>query len=117
MSDKVTQREKFAIALFYHNFVTGNFQKAIETVALWSQSYPNDPVAREAQAFTYGGLGQYEKALSGGLECVRLDPERSTWYALVLEDYMALGRAREAKATYQQALAHNLDHPFLLMVR
>jgi eukaryotic-like serine/threonine-protein kinase len=115
LSDRVTQREKFTIALFYHNFVTGDFQKGAETAELWSQSYPKDPIVREAQAFTYEAMGQYEKALPPALECVRLDPGRGTCYALLIGAHLALGHAAEAKTAYQHAAALKLEHPFLHM--
>jgi len=116
LSDKVTQREKFMIALFYHNFVTANFQKGIESAALWSNTYPNDPTAREAQAFTYGALGQRSKAATEGLECIRLDPNRSTCYALTAWNQMALDQLDSAKETYRTAISRNLNHPYLFLV-
>ncbi|HZW91891.1 MAG TPA: protein kinase [Candidatus Eremiobacteraceae bacterium] len=117
LSDRVTQREKFAITLFYHNFVTGEFEKGVQTAELWSQSYPMDAKPRESGAFTFAALGIYEKSLSQGLECIRLDPNRGTCYSSVMGDYAALGRRGEAKAIYQQAMTHKLDHPFLLEAR
>ncbi len=52
------------------------------------------------------------KGVEEGREAVRLNPDFSASYALLMFDYIALNRLDEAKATYEQALERKLKNPF-----
>ena len=61
--------------------------------------------------YTY--LGQYEKAITASLEDLRLNPGSAAAYTNLVGLYPAVNRLDEAKAKYQQAIAHKVDNPFL----
>jgi hypothetical protein len=51
---------------------------------LRSESYPSDPTPREAPTFTYAAIDERVIAAAEGLECIRLDSERSSNYTLIV---------------------------------
>jgi tetratricopeptide (TPR) repeat protein len=87
-------------------------EKAEESCALWIQAYPR---AELPHGFLMGAIypviGQYEKGVDEGREAIRLNPDLSIIYAILMFDYTALNRPDEARATYGQALARKLNHP------
>ncbi len=110
---RVTERENFALTNFHYQFVTGEREKAIENCKLWAETYPRDVVARTCLFFDSELLGRYEEALPAGVQCVTVEPSAGFCYADLIYNYAALNRLDEAKAVYQQALAHKLDDPDL----
>jgi eukaryotic-like serine/threonine-protein kinase len=58
-------------------------------------------------------MGQYYKALVQCKEALRLAPGDVSNYSNLGATYLGLNRPDEAKATFDQALAHNLDSEFL----
>src|SRR5262249_22636791 len=113
LRDRVSEREKLAISGLYYGLVTGELERSIQTHELWAQTYPRDFVPHIDLGASYISLGQYEKALAEALECLRLNPEHGVCYGNLMLAYAALNRLDEAKATYQQAMAHKFEHPFL----
>jgi tetratricopeptide (TPR) repeat protein len=57
----------------------------------------------------YGFTGQYEKALTEFQQTLRLEPDDVTNLANLGATYVNLDRLDEAKATFDQALAHKFD--------
>jgi tetratricopeptide (TPR) repeat protein len=113
LCNQVSEREKFHISAFYYDFVTGELEKAIPIYELWAQVYPRDVAPRVNLGFNYAFLGQYEKALAETLQSLRVKPDAGDAYGNLISDYAFLNRLDEAKAAYQQAVALNLEHPFL----
>jgi eukaryotic-like serine/threonine-protein kinase len=62
-------------------------------------------------------LGQYDKALPYGLDCIHLDPKAAICYSDLIHEYAALHRLDDAKSIYQTALSLHLDHPDLHQAR
>ncbi len=61
LRDHATDRDRFFIMAIYDRQVTGNLEKEGETLRLWAQTYPRDPVAPGLMAgFFAAGTGQYE---------------------------------------------------------
>jgi eukaryotic-like serine/threonine-protein kinase len=56
----------------------------------------------------YGNMGQWDKALVEQQESLRLAPNLVAYSNLGLY-YLILNRPQEAKATFDEALAHKLD--------
>ena len=109
LRDTVSQREKFLIESLYHSAATGDLEKEKQTVEVWAQTFPRDPVPRNRLAILYDTLGQYEKGLSQIREAFRLLPEGGLEYCNVVYAYLPLNRLQEARATAEQATAKNLD--------
>ena len=90
--------------------VTNDWEKEIEVLELWSQTYPRDHVPLNNLATAYFRVGQYEKAVERASEGIRLNPNMAVLYSNLGWAYRALGRYDEAKATFEQARARNLDY-------
>jgi len=113
LRDRVSEREKFRISSVYFGYVIGDLEKEMETYKLWTQSYPRDAVPQLDLSAIYGFLGQYEKALPGALEALRLDPSTAVNYENLMGLYLALNRLEEAKGVFEQAQIHKLERPAL----
>ena len=113
LRDRVSEREKFRISSAYYLLVTGELEKSIQTYETWAQTYPrnSEPFGNLGVDYTY--LGQYEKAMTASLEDLRLNPGSAAAFTNLVGIYSALNRVEDAKASYQQAIARNIDNPFL----
>ena len=113
LRDRASELEKFHIAANYSQIVTGELEKADETSELWAQTYPRDPYPHNLLGINFEFLGQYDKAAGEILEAIRLHPDGVVLRSDLMENYIALNRLDQAKATYQAALNRNLDHAYL----
>jgi len=113
LRDRVSQREKYYISAQYYTNVTGEVEKAIEQYELWIQNYPRDAIPYTNLAVSYVIEAQYEKSAAQTREALRLDPNNVLIYTNLGQDYLALNRPDEAKATFEQAAANHLDDPYL----
>jgi tetratricopeptide (TPR) repeat protein len=88
-------------------------EKAIQTYETWAQTYPrnNEPWGNLGVDYTY--LGQYEPAVNASLEDLRLFPGSAAAFTNLVGLYTALNRPEDAKAKYQEAVAHKVNNPFL----
>jgi serine/threonine protein kinase/Flp pilus assembly protein TadD len=111
LRERVSEHEKFYIASHHEHFVTGNLEAARRTYELWAQTYPRDWVPPGNLGVIYGNLGYYDKALAGAQETMKLDPGSGLSYANLVSSYLPVNRLDEARATAQEAQAHNLDNP------
>jgi serine/threonine protein kinase/tetratricopeptide (TPR) repeat protein len=113
LRDKVSERERFRISATYYLLVTGELEKAIQTYEMWAQTYPrsSEPFGNLGVDYTY--LGQYEKGVEASLEDLRLNPGSAAAFTNLVGLYAALDRLNDAKAKYEQAVAHKVNNPFL----
>ena len=107
LRDRVTEREKLRITASYFN-ATGELDREAQNYELWTANYPRDFVPHNNLGNAYGSMGQYDKALAEYQEALRLAPTISH-YSNLGATYVNLNRLEEAKATFDQALAHKLD--------
>jgi tetratricopeptide (TPR) repeat protein len=114
LRERVSERERFYIVSHYQGNTTGNLLSSVRTLELWSKTYPRDPVPPgNLGGATYWQLGEYEKALTAAQQALALDPGSGLTYANVVGAYLYLNRLDEAKATAQEAQAHNLDNSYV----
>lgn len=113
LRDRVSEREKLRISGSYYLLATGELEKAIQVYELWAQTYPHnsEPFGNLGVDYTY--LGQYKSAITASLEDLRLNPGSAAAYTNLVGLYPAVNRLDEANATYQQAIAHKVNNPFL----
>jgi hypothetical protein len=45
LRDRASDPERFYIAAMYDRQVTGNLERELQTLTLWAQTYPRDPIA------------------------------------------------------------------------
>ena len=107
LRDRVTEREKLRIASVYFNS-TGDMEKETQTYELWTANYPRDAVPHGNLGNRYSNTGQYEKALLEYQESLRLAPTSSS-YSNLGGTYTIVFQLEQAKATFDEALAHKLD--------
>ncbi|MGA2629656.1 MAG: serine/threonine-protein kinase, partial [Terriglobia bacterium] len=108
LRDRVSEREKFYISAHYYDTVTGELGKAMETYALWKQTYPRDTAPYDNQGLRYAVIGQYDKELTICQEAQKIDPKDLYAYQNITEAFLGLNRFEEAKATAEQAQAQKL---------
>jgi len=113
LRERVSEREKFYIDSHYEQFVNGNLEAARKAYELWAQTYPRDPVPPTNLSFVYILLGDYDKALAASELSLKMNPGSGLSYANLVGNYYALNRFDEARATVEEAKAHNLDSPAL----
>jgi serine/threonine protein kinase/tetratricopeptide (TPR) repeat protein len=108
----VSERERLYIGSHYEDVVTGNLEAARKAYELSAQTYPRDtPLANLGTV--YSELGDHDKALAAYQEALKLNSETGYRYGYLVNGYMQLNRLDEAKATAQEAKAHNLDSPVI----
>ena len=111
LRERASEREKLYIVSHYEDYVTGNLEAARKAYELWAQTYPHDDTPPGNLGAIYNILGEYDKYLAASQEALRLDPESGISYANLLGAYLNANRLDEARATAQEAQAHNLDSP------
>ena len=117
LRDRVTQRERFLIEASYFGYVTGEINKAIQTYTEWARTYSTDYGPHSELGDNYNFLGQYEKAAEETNASLRLEPDDVIAYGNLADDYLALDRIKDAKATLDEAGKRNLDSEFLHLDR
>jgi len=80
LRDRVSDREKFAIATRYHSLVTGNLDELRQTCEAWTRIYPNDVQPYIGVSVYYKAAGQYENAGAQSAKSIEIDPDFSIGY-------------------------------------
>ena len=111
LRERVSEREKFYIVSHYEHYVTGNLEAARKAYELWAQTYPRDDTPTGNLSAIYIALGDYDKALAASQEALKLNPGSGLSYTNLVGSYSNVNRLDEARATAQEAQAHNLDNP------
>jgi tetratricopeptide (TPR) repeat protein len=119
LRDRVSEREKFFIDFNYDRNVTGNLEKAYQTLELWFQTYPRaeqpDPHSLFEGISTHG-TGRYERAIEASRREIAVDPDFALAYANLAGSYFLTGRFAEAERTIQAASERKLEIPRLLVI-
>jgi DNA-binding winged helix-turn-helix (wHTH) protein/tetratricopeptide (TPR) repeat protein len=120
LRDRVSDRERFFITFNYDRQVTGNLEKARETLELWAQAYPRDE-GPGPHSFLSGApsvaLGRYETAVEEGTKAIELDADSPWGYSNRAAAYIFLDRLPEAQATIDPAFKLKLQTPALLVMQ
>jgi tetratricopeptide (TPR) repeat protein len=117
---RVSEREKLFIDFNYDRNVTGNLEKAYQTLELWLQTYPRaerpDPHSLLGGISTHG-TGRYERAIEASRKEIATDPDFAMAYGNLTASYFLTGRFAEAEKTIQAASARKLgEFPRLLVI-
>ena len=100
--------------------MTGNLEKAYQTLELWLQTYPRgespDPQGLLGGISTHG-TGRFERAIEAAQERIAADPDASFGYSNLASSYFYLDRFEEAESALQRASERKLEDPALLMIR
>jgi len=117
LREKVSERERFYIESRYYNNAIGDMEKATQTCELWKQTYPRDFDPLNGLGVYSMKLGNWEKALQGNREALRLEPSALFLYGNLAWNYIALNRLDEAEAVYKQMEERNLETDWLPRAR
>jgi eukaryotic-like serine/threonine-protein kinase len=112
LRERVSQREKLYIVSHYENYATRDLEAARNTYELWAQTYPRDDVPPANLGVLYDNIGDTSRALVAAQTAMSLAPDAIS-YANLCANYLAVNRIDEAKATFEEARAKNLDGPFI----
>jgi tetratricopeptide (TPR) repeat protein len=120
LRDRVTDRERFFVDFIYDRQVTGNLEKAYQTLELWSQTYPRrqetDPQDLLA-GLSAVGTGRFERAIEASQKGIAADPSLVFGYYNLASSNYFLDRFEEAETAIQRASERKLDDLYLLTIR
>ncbi len=118
LRDRASDRERFFITTVYYRQVTGNLEKAQQTLRLWEQTYPRDRDAHGLlSGFVSQGSGQYEKSIEEGNIALGIDRDFVFGYVNVAYGHFFLGRWAETEEAIQKASAYKDESPELLILQ
>ncbi|HET7291285.1 MAG TPA: hypothetical protein VFM88_02570, partial [Vicinamibacteria bacterium] len=110
LKDRVSERERFYIAVRHYGIVSLDIEKRTEVLELWARTYPRDPVVYNYLAGTHRAMGHYDRAMQAAREELALDKSAYS-YASVIGAYLNLGKIEEAKSTLAAAFNDRIDTP------
>ena len=110
LRDRVTEREKFYIDSGYYGIALGDLEKEVSIYEQWKEIYPRDQTPYQHLALYDGYLGEYEKALEGYREAVRLEPNDAVNYVNLAGTYLNLNRFDDAKTALDTTQSRKLEH-------
>jgi serine/threonine protein kinase/Tfp pilus assembly protein PilF len=119
LRDRVSDRERFFIDFTYDRQVTGNLEKAYQTLELWLQAYPRGPQPNALGLL--GGLaphgtGRFERVIETAQQVITADPDDLYGYSNLASGNYFLNRFDEAEAAVQRAFERKLGDPELLTI-
>jgi tetratricopeptide (TPR) repeat protein len=120
LRDRVSDRERFFIDFTYDRQVTGNLEKAYQTLELWSQTYPRGQQPNPQDllgGLSTHGTGRFERAIEASQKGIAADPNFAIGYANLAESYFLTDRFPEAESTLQRASERKLEMPDFLILR
>ena len=103
LRDRVSEVEKFRITAFYYFDTTGEFDKYIETLELYKQTYPRDERPYINLSVAYDRIGQWEKSAAEAAEAIRMNPNTAAPHSNLARAYMRLNRYDESLAVLDRA--------------
>lgn len=119
LRDRASDNERFFIDFTYDRQVTGNLEKAYQTLEAWVATYPRggQPNARSLLGgLATHGTGRFEIAIEAAKNGLVEDPNSALAYAGVAWGYLLTSRFQEVESTLQRASEHRLESPDLLAI-
>ena len=109
LRDRVSERERLFFVAGYDWTVTGDLEKAVQTLELWAQSYPTDSLPHTTLTTYYMETGRWEKALVEAKKALSIDRGAGVNYLNLASVYLALGRFDTANDMVRQAISRGID--------
>jgi tetratricopeptide (TPR) repeat protein len=122
LRDRVSDREKFFIDFAYDRQVTGNLERAYQTLGSWAQTYPRGGDEPRPQELLGGlaasGTGRFERVIEVAQNVVASDRGFVLGaYVALASSYFFLDRFKEAASALQRASERRLEMPDFLVLR
>jgi serine/threonine protein kinase/tetratricopeptide (TPR) repeat protein len=109
LRDRISERERLSIAADYYQNVTGELDKAAQTLQEFIESYPRSAGAYGNLGNIYCELGQYEKAAEVTSQALRLAPGTLLLYGNLANFSLALQRFDETRQILAEAQTRKFD--------
>jgi len=116
LRNRVSDRERFFITFNYDRQVTGNLEKAFQTLESWAQAYPRpapappDPVELMA-GLSARGTGRFDTVLEHAKKTIELYPDVMIGYGALASTAIFLDRLDDAEKALQLAAARGVEGP------
>jgi eukaryotic-like serine/threonine-protein kinase len=123
LRERVSDRERFFIDFTYDRHVTGNLDKAYQTLGLWLRTYPRGAEATPLSPLSLlGGLsthgtGRFDEAIETSRKVLIAEPDFVYGYHNLASGLFFLDRFDEAARVLAQASERRLVEPYFLVVR
>jgi len=118
LRDRASDREKFFIDFNYDREVTGDLEKAYQTLELWAQTYPRRGADPNPQGLLAGlsakGTGRWEKVIEVTKEDIAARPNAVFGYSNLEDAYFYSDRFDEAEKVLQEASERKLETRLVL---
>ena len=115
LRQRTTDPERFFIEYAYDRDVTGDLERAFQTVTLWTQTYPRDLNAWGLRGgYSAHGTGRYEDVIQSAERALAIDPDFVFAHSESVSANMFLDRFDAAKRALQRAGAV-VDPPTLAL--
>jgi len=99
LSKNISERERLYIQAHYYNNVTGDLEKAVDTLELSVKTYPLDLSAPINLGVAQIALGEVEASLQSTLKAADIDPSDAVAQSNNLSGYITLDRLADADRT------------------
>ena len=119
LRSRASDREKFFIEFAYDRQVTGNLERAYQTLELWSQTYRRGQTPNADDllgGLATHGTGRFERATVAARDGIAADPDFAIPYANLAASYLFRGRFLEAESVLQRAAERRLETADLLVL-
>jgi tetratricopeptide (TPR) repeat protein len=104
LRNRVSERERLFISYQYHDRVTGNEDRAAETLELWKAAYPRDMRPANALALIHNRTGRYAQAETEAREALRRSPGHPFPLSNLAFAYRSMGRYADARNVAAEAV-------------
>jgi tetratricopeptide (TPR) repeat protein len=105
LREKVSEYERLYIVSRFHDVVSGDADKRIETLRMMSQTFPRDFAARNNLGVAYLEMGRVEQAVEQFRASVTLAPEQRLPNMNLANTLVSLGRLEDARLAFERTLA------------
>ena len=104
LRQRTTDPERFFIEYAYDRDVTGDLERAFQTVTLWAQTYPRDLNAHGLRGgYSAHGTGRFEEVIQSAERALAIDPDFVFAHGELVSANMFLDRFDAAKRALQRA--------------
>jgi eukaryotic-like serine/threonine-protein kinase len=105
LRERVSEYERLYIITRYHDIVTGDLEKRIETLRLLGDTFPRDFAARNNLGVAYLEAGRLDHAVEQFRTAVALGPDQRLPHMNLANTLVNLGRLDEARSLFDRTLA------------
>lgn len=113
MRDTVDERERLYITYRYHWSVTGDLHAVLDTLQVWTATYPQDTIAMADLASHLTWMGQYRESAELAARAIQIDEANGAANGVIVEmaarAYKRAGLYDKALEYYKAAVQRKID--------